>query len=140
MHVAWGVSPSKASSLPKERRAILYIVAAALDHPGLFLRDGVGEGRAVEYDLPGVTRAVVNPDLDMVGRRREWLRIADERQTAVVACEQFAGQEVFQAVPPVANVIRQRHVRHPFQENAVKRCGKRADRSDDCLSQRDKRC
>ena len=26
---------------------------------------------------------------------KEWLRIADERQTAVVACEQFAGLEVF---------------------------------------------
>src|ERR1019366_3859801 len=121
MRVAWGKCPNETRSLPKERLAILDVVASALDHPGLFLGDGVGQGGAVEHDLPGVARAVVNPDLDVVGWRRKWLRLADERQTAVVAREQFAWKEVLQAVPPVTNVVRQRHAGNSFQENAAKR-------------------
>ena len=85
MHVAWGACPSETPSLPKERLIILQVLAAAFDHPGLFLGDGVGQGRAVEHGLPCVARAVVNPDLNVVGRRREWLRTADDPQTAVVA-------------------------------------------------------
>src|SRR4051794_36601744 len=108
-------------SFPKERLAILYVLATTLDHPGLFLGDGVGQSRAVEHDLPGVARGVVNPDLNVIGRRREWLRIVDEPQTAVVTGEQLARQEVFQAIPAVANVLCQRHVGHSFQEKAVRK-------------------
>src|SRR5437879_3753210 len=91
-------------SFQKEGLPIKNVLTAALDHPGLFLRNGVGQSRAVEHDLPGVARAVVNPDLDVIGRRRKWLWIADDAQTAVEAREQFAGKEVFQGILPVANV------------------------------------
>src|ERR1022692_1998690 len=51
----WTMPPS----FLKEKRGILYVLAAALDHPGLFLGGGVGQGGAVEHDLPCVARAVV---------------------------------------------------------------------------------
>ena len=66
----------RASSPLKEGLTIVYVPAATLDHPGLFLGNGVCESRAVARGPPRVARAVVHPDLNVVGRRREWLRIA----------------------------------------------------------------
>ena len=85
-------------SFLKMQEAIRIVRAATLDHPCLLLGDGVCEGGAVEQNLPGVACAAVNPDLNVVVRRRDWLRFAYKRQTAVVACEQFAGKKVLQMV------------------------------------------
>ena len=63
----------------------MHVLAATLDHPGLFLGDAVGQSRAVEHDFLCVARAVVNPGLNVVARRRKWLWIANKCQTAIVA-------------------------------------------------------
>lgn len=97
------------------------ILAATFDHPGLVLGDGVGQRRAMKHDLPRVACAVISPDVDVLGRRRAGLRIADERQIPVEAREQFSGQEVFQVIASVTNVMRQRHACLPFR-NTQKRC------------------